>query len=348
MIKKVPKNLLDFSLPEMEKLALEHGKKRYAGRQLYKWLFQVGLDDFDGMTDLARAFRQALSSEYVIGRLVPVRRAISDDGTVKTVWQTRDDLMIESVLIPEEKRLTLCMSSQAGCPVGCDFCATGRNGFRRNLSPGEIYDQYLLTACGLSNKKITNIVFMGMGEPFLNYDSLMKATAALTSQLGAGLAARKITISTIGLIHGIYRLAEENPRYKLAISLHSAIEEKRRQLIPIARKNPLADLKRAAEYYALKTDTRMTFEYLLLGGVNDSSEDARALAEFVRGIPCKINLITYNEVWGSRFHRSDEETTSAFRDYLYPRTSTVTIRKSRGGDIAAACGQLAGAIRPGN
>jgi 23S rRNA (adenine2503-C2)-methyltransferase len=230
--------------------------------------------------------------------------------------------------------------------VGCPFCATGLNGLKRNLTSGEIYDQYLLTQKYLAEEtKISNIVFMGMGEPFLNYDNVMKAAAALTDQLGAGLAAKRITISTVGLIAGIMKLADDNPRLGLAISLHSAIENKRQQLIPIAKNNPLDKLKEAAIYYAHKADDRVTFEYLLINDINDSIEDAKALVEFIKGIPCKINLITYNEVQGINFSRPPDYKVEAFQDYLYPRAPVVTIRKSKGADIAAACGQLAGNIQ---
>jgi 23S rRNA (adenine2503-C2)-methyltransferase len=272
-----------------------------------------------------------------------VEKVMSDDDTVKTVWQTPDKLHIESVLIPEENRLTLCISSQAGCPIGCGFCATGLYGFHRSLTAGEIFDQYLLTAGTLvKGTKITNLVFMGMGEPFLNYENVIKACDILTSQLGAGLSAKKITISTVGLVKGIYRLADEDPRFKLAVSLHSAVEENRQKLIPVAQKNPLSSLKEACRYYAEKSGARITFEYLLIKNINDNPAEAKALATFVRNIPCKVNLIIYNEIEGVDYRRPDEPTVAAFRDYLYPRAPAVTVRKSRGADIRAACGQLAG------
>jgi 23S rRNA (adenine2503-C2)-methyltransferase len=237
------------------------------------------------------------------------------------------------------------MSSQAGCVLNCSFCATGKMGFKRNLAPGEIYDQYLLTRPNLSdNTSITNIVFMGMGEPLLNYDNLLKATDLLAHQYGAGMAARKITVSTVGLINGIYRLADDRPRLNLAISLHSAIEAKRKKLIPIAEKYPLEKLKEAAKYFVAKSDNRVTFEYLLIKDVNSGLDDAKALADFVREIPCKINLIIYNPVPGIEYGRPGDSTVAAFREYLMPRTPAVTLRKSKGLDIAAACGQLAGRI----
>ena len=297
-------NLKELSPEDTINLAVGLGKKPYSGRQLYKWVFNRGADNFADMTDLSKSFRILLIEHCEIKKLQAVNKAASYDGTAKTIWRTDDNLFIESVLIPDDDRLTLCMSSQAGCPIGCDFCATGKMGFKRNLSAGEIYDQYLLTRIGLeADIKITNIVFMGMGEPLLNYDNLIKATNALTEQLGGGLSVKKITVSTVGLVNGIYRLAKDNPRLNLAISLHTAIESKRRKLIPIAGKYSLAKLKEAAIYFAKVSDNRVTFEYLLIRDINDSLEDARALADYVRGIPCKINLITYNAVEGLVYQR---------------------------------------------
>lgn len=338
-------NLKNLSLDEMVSLAIDLGKKRYTGRQLYKWIFKHGVSEFGAMTDLSKSFRELLQKRCYIGKITAVNSSKSVDGTIKTAWQIDESTYIESVLIPEGDRLTLCVSSQAGCPLGCNFCATGLSGFQRNLSSGEIYDQYLLTKATFNDRtKITNIVFMGMGEPFLNYDNVMKAIEALTSELGASIAAKRVTVSTVGLVDGIYRLADEAPRLGLAISLHSAIDEIRNRLIPIAKRFPLAKLKEAAKYYAEKLVNRVTFEYLLIKDINDSSTDAKALADFVRGIPCKINLITYNPVKGSKFQKPDEHRVLSFRDYLYPRAPAVTLRKSRGVDISAACGQLAGRL----
>lgn len=336
-------NLKDYSLSDFEKLAEKFGKKPYSGRQLFKWIFRHGIEDFSLMTDLGKDFRTELAKQFTISKLEIIEKAKSNDGTTKTLWKTDDGLFIESVIIPDDKRLTLCMSSQIGCPLECSFCATGKMGFNRNLKAGEIYDQYALTKSGLEDGgQITNLVFMGMGEPLLNYDNLLKSVNLLTNQLGAGLAARKITVSTVGLVNGIYRLAEDNPKLNLAVSLHSAIESTRMKIIPIAGKYPLEKIREASRYYARLSDNRVTFEYLLIKDINDSNADARALADFIRGIPCKINLIVYNPVEGIQYGRPDNSTIEAFRDYLLPRTPAVTLRKSRGIDIAAACGQLAG------
>jgi 23S rRNA (adenine2503-C2)-methyltransferase len=342
-------NLKDLSLDEITHLVMELGREQFTGRQLYKWIFKHGIDDFEQMTDLSKSFRELLKVAARVNELRPVTTKRSSDGTKKTVWDIGDTDYVESVLIPDEDRLTLCISCQAGCPVGCPFCATGLGGFRRNLSGGEIYDQYLITQRNLpENSRITNLVFMGMGEPFLNYPNVLKAVAALTNQLGAGLAAKRITISTVGYVEGIRRLADDNPHLGLAVSLHSAIDFKRQKLIPIAKKYPLSSLKEAILYYTQKLENRVTFEYLLLKDINDSLDDAKALVDYIQGISCKINLIIYNKVKSAPFAAPSEEKVFAFRDYLYPRAPAVTLRKSMGADIAAACGQLAGVIKGNN
>jgi len=335
--------LMDLTIGEMQSLALSQGKREFAGRQLFKWVFRYGADDFDQMTDLSLPLRKYLRANFSLKKLELADARFSRDGSTKMAWLTGDEFRIESVVIPDGDRLTLCLSSQVGCPVGCGFCATGRIGFFRNLTSGEIYDQYQqIRLAQPKGSRLTNLVFMGMGEPLLNLENVLKAGAALTSQLGAGLAAAKITISTIGLIPGIVRLADTNPRFKLALSLHSAIETKRRRLVPVASGNSLDELKKALLYFAAKSGRRITIEYLLLRGINDSLEDAKALTDYIRGLPCKINLLTYNEVPGLDFLPSRMEDAEAFKNYLLPRAPAVTVRKSRGADIDAACGQLAG------
>jgi 23S rRNA (adenine2503-C2)-methyltransferase len=338
-------NLKDLTIEETTNLVKQLGKAQFTGKQLFKWVFKHGVDDFSQMTDLSKDFRELLEVTAVIKKLKLAKTFKSSDGTRKTVWEIEPNNYIESVLIPDDDRLTLCVSSQAGCPVGCQFCATGLGGFRRNLTSGEIYDQYLLTKMSLSETThITNIVFMGMGEPLINYNNVIKATRILNDTLGAGMAARRITISTVGYVEGIKRLADEHPHLGLAISLHSAIDRTRNVLIPIAEKYSLSALKEAAIYHVHKTGERVTFEYLLLKDINDSIEDAKALAEYIQGIPCKLNLIVYNEVSGTPFETPSERRVTEFRDYLYPRAPIVTIRKSMGADIGAACGQLAGSL----
>lgn len=339
-------NLKDLTIEQTIRFVKELGKEQYTGKQLFKWVFKHGVDDFSKMTDLSKDFREILEVAAVVKKLKLAKTFKSSDGTRKTVWELEPGNFIESVLIPDDERLTLCISSQAGCPVGCQFCATGLGGFRRNLSVGEIYDQYLLTKLSLpEDTAITNIVFMGMGEPFLNYDNVIKAVKILNDTLGAGMAAHRITISTVGYVESIKRLADEHPRLGLAISLHSSVEMTRKLLIPIAKKYPLAAIKEAARYHVEKTGERVTFEYLLIKDINDSIDDAQALVDFIRGIPCKLNLIAFNKVSGTAYEPPSEKQVLAFRDYLYPRAPVVTLRKSMGADIGAACGQLAGQSR---
>jgi 23S rRNA (adenine2503-C2)-methyltransferase len=343
MAKNNKVNLKDLTLDETIRLVKELGKEQYTGKQLYKWVFKHGVHDFSAMTDLSKDFRELLEVAAVVKRLQVAKTYKSSDGTRKTIWELEPGNYIESVLIPDEDRLTLCISCQAGCPVGCQFCATGLGGFRRNLTAGEIYDQYLQTKLTLpEDTNITNIVFMGMGEPFLNYDNVIKAVGILNSTLGATMAAHRITISTVGYVESIKRLADEHPHLGLAISLHSAVEQTRKLLIPIAKKYSLAALKEAARYHVEKTGERVTFEYMLIKDINDSIDDARALVEFIRGIPCKLNLIAFNRVSGTAYEPPSEQQILGFRDYLYPRAPVVTLRKSMGADIGAACGQLAG------
>lgn len=336
-------NLTELSAEEMMEFCRKHGRKAFSGKQLFRWIFKHGIDDFAAMSNLAKDFRTLLAASAEIGRLERIRELKSADGTAKTLWKTADGEFVESVLIPDERRLTLCLSAQAGCPIGCRFCATGLAGFKRNLTAGEIYNQFIQTKRQLpAGVDITNIVFMGMGEPLLNYAAVMKAVTFLTSQNGGGLANRRITISTIGLINGITRLIRDNARLGLAISLHSAIEEKRRRLIPRAGYHPLSELRTAALDYVRLSGRRMTFEYMLIDGFNDSRVDAEALLEFVKDIPCKINLITCNPVKGSPFEPPSENRVLAFERYISGHIGVVTRRKSMGGDIGAACGQLAG------
>ncbi len=336
-------NLAELSSEEMIAFCLEKGKKAFSGKQLFRWIFKHGTDDFAAMSNLAKDFRTLLETVARIERLDRIKELKSSDGTAKTLWKTSDGEFVESVLIPDERRLTLCLSAQAGCPIGCRFCATGLGGFKRNLSAGEIYNQFIQTRRSFPpGVNITNVVFMGMGEPLLNYAAVAKAIGFLTSQDGGGLAYRRITISTIGLVNGITNLLRNNARLGLAISLHSAIEKKRKLLIPKAGYYTLSELKQAALDYVKWSRRRITFEYMLIDGFNDTREDAEALLDFVKDIPCKINLIACNPVDGSPFGPPTEAKVFAFEKYVSTHVGVVTRRKSMGKDIGAACGQLAG------
>jgi 23S rRNA (adenine2503-C2)-methyltransferase len=325
---------------EIEQFAASAGLEPYRGRQIFRWIYKEGADSLDMMSDLSRKIRQDLSKKAAIGSLKTIDKLNSKDGSIKILFGLADGLRIESVLIPEKNRVTLCVSSQAGCAVGCRFCATGMMGFMRNLDAGEIVDQ-LLQAGGLFDRRITNIVFMGMGEPMLNLKSVLKACEIINDIHGPALAQKRMTISTVGITHGLKKFVDNAHRLGLAISLHSADEEKRRKIIPAAEKNNLKDILALAKLYTEKTGRRVYFEYLLLGGLTDSIGDAKKLVKAIEGIPCKINLIRYNPVDGLPFKEPTEEDVNKFRDYLYPRTYAVMIRESRGADIRGACGQLA-------
>jgi 23S rRNA (adenine2503-C2)-methyltransferase len=335
-------NLLGHSLTEMENLMLQLGEQKYKGRQLYKWVYHLGQYDFSRMTDLKLALRQSLSRGYHFSRPIIKETARSLDGTEKYLFELSDAAVVEAVMIPEGEKRTVCLSTQTGCPLGCRFCATGQIGPGRNLSTGEIVGQLLAIRERFDDGSISNIVFMGMGEPLLNLQNVLRAVDIFKSSIGLMLSAKKQTISTVGIIPKIYHLADSDYKVNLAISLHAATDEKRVPIIPIAATHPLERLIEAVRYYTKQKNKRITFEYILFKGLNDAPEDALALARLVRGIPCKINLLAYNPVAGLPFKRPDDAAVDAFGKILYPRAPAVTVRKSRGRDIQAACGQLAG------
>jgi 23S rRNA (adenine2503-C2)-methyltransferase len=329
--------------PELEIFAASLGQEPFRGRQLFRWLYQENASDFSGMTDISKSVREKLAGEAIISTLKQVQKLQSADGSIKFLFRLHDGPHIESVLIPEPDRLTLCISSQAGCPAKCGFCATGKLGFKRNLKAGEIVDQFL-QAQAAAERRITNVVFMGMGEPMLNLDNVLKACRILNDDYGPALSQKKITISTVGIVRGMRKFVETAKKLGLALSLHSADEEIRQRIMPVAKKNALADIMVEVKRYTELAGRRISFEYLLLGSVNDSVADAKKLVKLIHGIPCKINLMRYNPVEGLAFDRPKEADVERFRDYLMPRVYAVTIRESRGMDIRGACGQLAGQV----
>lgn len=329
-------------------------EKPFRARQLHRWLHQKGAGSLDEMTDLPRAFREALAAETSLVTLERATEQVSSDGTIKWTWRTHDGKLVESVFLPEEDRRTLCVSSQVGCAVGCTFCLTGTMGLARNLSPGEIVDQVhranrRIAELGIAPgpRPLTNLVFMGMGEPLHNYRGLVAALDLLLSEDGPNFSHRHVTVSTSGLVPMMRRLGEETP-VKLAVSLNATTDAQRDALMPINRRWPLAELLRACRDFPVRNGRRITFEYVLLGGVNDSLEDARRLADLVRGIPTKVNLIPYNENPGLGFAAPDPARVVAFQDVLVGRNLTAVVRKNRGRDISAACGQLAAEGGPGD
>ncbi len=336
-----PVNLKEMNRSELESFVSSLRLEPFRGRQIFRWIFKEGADDFGIMTDLTKKLRAELNEKSFISRLAVARKFESSDGSARFLFRLDDGFFIESVLIPENGRLTLCVSSQAGCALQCKFCATGRMGFNRNLTSGEIVDQ-LLQVRKRSENRITNVVFMGMGEPTLNMKNVLKACEIISDDHGPSLSRKKITVSTVGIVHALKKFVSQAGKLGLAVSLHSADEEVRKKIIPVAKENSLQDIMAEAKRYAELSGRRVSFEYLLLGGVNDSIEDAGKLVKLIHGIPCKINLIRYNPSGGLPFKRPREDDVQKFKEYLYPRTYAVTVRESRGLDIGAACGQLAG------
>ncbi|HBI25091.1 MAG TPA: 23S rRNA (adenine(2503)-C(2))-methyltransferase RlmN [Nitrospiraceae bacterium] len=334
-------DLKNLSLAEMEDLTEDLGLQRYRGRQIFHWVYGKGIDSVDMMTNLSREHRALLSQKVYISRLIEIKRQISSDGTEKFLFALEDDHRIESVLIPEEERLTLCISTQVGCGMGCTFCLTGKGGLIRNLKSSEIINQFLTIQKNLSGDKwITNIVFMGMGEPLANYKNTIKAIEILTHPHGIAFSARKITLSTSGLIPQIKRLGESGLNINLAISLNASADEQRCMIMPINNRYPLPKLLDACKKYPLKKRRMLSFEYVLIRGLNDSPEDAKRVTKLLRGIRCKINLLPFNEFPGSQYKKPSEESVLKFQEVLLNHHFSVFIRKSRGADILAACGQL--------
>ncbi len=330
----------------------ELGLQSYRSDQIFQWLYQKGVSGFDEMTNLPRDLRLKLDEIAAISRIQPVHQAESKDGTTKFLFQldNEEDYKIESVLIPEfyddgaVNRLTVCVSSQVGCVFGCAFCATGRMGFFRNLTHGEIVDQvqYINEFClHRFNKKINNVVYMGMGEPLHNYKAVTASAAILTDELSTGLSPKRITISTVGFAKQIKKLADEEQPYNLAISLHAADDKKRDEIMPINQSMNLESLKEAVKYYYSRTGRSITYEYLLFDQFNDSAEDAKKLAKIVDWIPSKVNIIMYNSVIGVSLKRARESRLDRFMQALRANDVRATVRRSKGDDIDAGCGQLA-------
>ncbi len=336
-------NIKDFSLAEFASYLSEQGEPVYRARQVCHWLFQKRATSFAEMTNLPAAFRKQLQRNFEIVRLGMQRRLESRDGTVKFLFALSDGENIETVLIPEPKRLTLCISTQAGCGFGCAFCATALLGLKRNLSSGEIVDQVLEASRTLPAKtRITNLVLMGMGEPLANYAQTLKALDILTNATwGIGFSPRRITLSTVGLVPQIHKLMDETG-VNLAISLHAPSDQLRARLMPVNRKYSLKELMECCRSLPLPRRKRITFEYVLLQDVNDSAQHARELCELLRGIRCKVNVIPFNPHTGSIFQRPSDERIEVFRLVLYQQGVQVNIRRPRGDEIAAACGQLRG------
>ena len=321
-----------------------HGDKAFRGNQVYEWLWSKGAHSFEDMTNISKEARAMLESNFVINHIKVDTIQRSDDGTIKNAVRLHDGLVVESVLIPTNTRTTACVSSQVGCSLDCNFCATARLKRMRNLEPGEIYDQVLAIdkeSRLYFNHPLSNIVFMGMGEPLMNYNNMMKAIEMITSSEGLGMSPKRIMVSTSGVPKMIKKLADDDVKVKLAISLHSAIDEIRSKIMPFSKNFPLADLRESLEYWYRKTKSKISYEYVVWKDINDNKESIDALVKFCKYVPCKVNLIEYNPIDDGEFQQASEEATNAYIKALEASGIVVKVRRSRGKDIDAACGQLA-------
>jgi 23S rRNA (adenine2503-C2)-methyltransferase len=339
----VKPNIKDLSFKELAAFLAERKQPAYRAKQIRQWLFQKQATAFNEMTNLSWPLREQLEENFTINRLKTLRQAESQDGTIKFLFGLSDGASIESVLIPEARRLTLCISTQAGCGFGCAFCATAVLGLKRNLTSSEIVDQVIEASRSLSgDRRISHVVLMGMGEPLANYAHTVSALEIITDgEWGLGISPRRVTLSTVGLVPQIEKLMEET-RVNLAISLHAATNELRGALMPVNRKYSLQQLLECCRKLPIPRRKRITFEYVLLGGVNDSEQQARQLARLLRGIPSKVNVIPFNPHPGSAFQRPAPEQIERFQSVLRDEGVQINVRRPRGDDIQAACGQLQG------
>jgi 23S rRNA (adenine2503-C2)-methyltransferase len=338
------RDIRKLKLEELKSFFVERGDKAFRAQQVYEWLWMKSAKSFDQMTNISLETRELLKANFVINHIKVDTMQRSADGTIKNAVTLHDGLVVESVLIPTEKRITACVSSQVGCSLACAFCATARLKRQRNLSPDEIYDQVAAIkeqAELFFGRPLTNIVFMGMGEPLLNYANVTAAIEKITSQKGLNMASRRITVSTVGIAKMIKKMADDQVKFKLAVSLHAALNETRSSIMPINDTNPLEDLGEALEYWYQKTKSKVTFEYVVWKGINDTPEHAQALLKFCKRVPSKVNLIEYNPIDEGEFQQAPDEVLAMYMDVLEKQGITTRIRKSRGKDIDAACGQLA-------
>jgi len=345
MKKGVQTNIRHLSEGEIETYFEGLGEKSFRAKQVYEWLWQKQAQSFEAMTNLSKELRQKLTSEFSLPALTIDATQYSADGTVKSRFKTVEGHLVEGVLIPTEERKTACVSSQIGCSLSCKFCATGYIDKKRNLEFDEIYDEVVLInqqSEKIYEKKLTNIVFMGMGEPLLNYKNVLKAIERITSPDGLAMSPRRITVSTAGVAKMIRKLGEDRVKFKLALSLHAANDKKRHEIMPINDTNNIKSLIDALNYFYKYTKNEITFEYILFDNFNDSLEDAAELVKIYRQVPADlINLIEYNPIEFARFTKPSEEKTEAFMRFLEKNKVNVRLRRSRGKDIDAACGQLA-------
>ncbi len=339
-------DIRELSKKALESFLEEHGEKKFRAKQIEEWLWTKGVDTFEEMTNLSKITRQLLEEHFSLPKAQIKTTQKSKDTTIKVGFELPDGEVVEGVLIPSDDRVTACISSQVGCALHCKFCATGLIGYRRNLTAGEIFDQ-AFKLNELSEKSygqhLSNIVYMGMGEPLMNYDNVLASAERISDEkAGMGMSPQRITVSTVGLTRRIKRLADDGVKFHLAVSLHAARDKVRNDIMPVNRNaGGLQELREAITYFHEKTKKRVTMEYVLLGEVNDQLEDAQALAEFCKAFPVKVNVIEYNPVEGTPYKASDNATMDAFVSHLRSKNMVVNVRRSRGKDIDAACGQLA-------
>jgi len=338
------KDIRALSKEELRTFFESSGDKAFRGNQVYEWLWSKGAHHFEDMTNISKETRAQLDENFVINHIEVESIQRSNDGTIKNAVKLHDGLIVESVLIPTSKRTTACVSSQVGCSLDCKFCATARLKRMRNLNPDEIYDQVVMIdrESRLYHKRpLSNIVFMGMGEPLMNYKNVIKSIEMITSNEGLGMSSKRITLSTSGVPKMIKKMADDEVKFNLAVSLHSAIQETREQIMPFAKSFTLNDLQESLEYWYEKTNRKITFEYIVWDGINDQQEDIDALVRFAQCIPCKVNLIEYNPIDDGEFQQAPNDALDNYIDTLERNRIPVTVRRSRGKDIDAACGQLA-------
>ncbi|MEQ8424256.1 MAG: 23S rRNA (adenine(2503)-C(2))-methyltransferase RlmN [Cyclobacteriaceae bacterium] len=338
------RDIRKLKLDELKSFFVDHGDKPFRAQQVYEWLWQKSCKDFDQMTNISLPTRELLKEHFVINHIQVDNMQRSEDGTIKNAVKLHDGLIVESVLIPTEKRITACVSSQVGCSLDCKFCATARLKRMRNLNADEIYDQVAAIKEQSElffGRPLTNIVFMGMGEPLLNYNNVITAIDKITSPKGLNMAARRLTVSTVGVAKMIKKMADDEVKFNLAVSLHAAINKTRSSIMPINDTNSLEELAEAIKYWYAKRKKKVTYEYVVWKGINDDIEHAQALLKFCKHAPSKVNLIEYNTIEEDGFQQAGDEALRMYQELLESNGITARIRKSRGKDIDAACGQLA-------
>ena len=338
------KDIRSLTKEQLRNFFVENGDKAFRGNQVFEWLWSKSLHTFEAMTNISIETRQMLEENFVINHIEVDSMQRSKDGTIKNGIRLHDGFIVESVLIPTEKRTTACVSSQVGCSLDCRFCATSRLKRMRNLNPDEIYDQVVAIdkqSKLYHNRKLSNIVFMGMGEPLMNYNNVIKSIDKITSTEGLGMSSKRITVSTSGVPKIIKKMADDEVKFNLAVSLHSAIDSVRTSIMPFNETFPLKDLGEALVYWFEKTQRVVTYEYIVWDGINDKKEDIKALINFCKLIPCKVNLIEYNPIDDGEFQQANSRVIDNYISNLEMHDIVVNVRRSRGKDIDAACGQLA-------